>query len=212
MEISGNNLEKIEKLKKLKEHYLKVKPLIKKRMKEFSETFEKGEKEIFRGLCFCILTAGTSAELGIKTIKELGDLIFYGSKEEIVEKLKKCYRFYNLRGEYIFLARNSFNIADLNLNHFERREILVKKIKGLGYKESSHFLRNIGFKGYAILDKHVINLLFDLGVLETNKKPKNKNEYLEIERKMHEFSEKIKINFDDLDLVLWSFKTGKVLK
>jgi N-glycosylase/DNA lyase len=199
-------------LNDLREHYSKVKLLIEQRMNEFALAGKKGEKEIFRELCFCLLTAGASAELGIKTINHLGESIFEGDKSEIISKLKEIYRFYNVRGEYIFLAREKFDVKDLDLEHLQRRKVLIEKIKGLGYKESSHFLRNIGFKGYAILDKHVINLLYELGVIETNKAPKNEKEYLEIEGKMKSFSNEVGIDFDDLDLALWSYKTGEVLK
>ena len=41
----------------------------------------------------------------------------------------------------------------------------TRRIKGLGYKEASHFLRNIGFPGYAILDKHILNSLREMGVI-----------------------------------------------
>ena len=42
-----------------------------------------------------------------------------------------------------------------------------KAVKGLGYKEASHFLRNIGVKGHAILDKHVMRCLAEIGVIDT---------------------------------------------
>ena len=89
---------------------------------------------------------------------------------------------------------------------------LNKDIKGLGYKEASHFLRNIGFKGYAILDKHIINSLHEFGILKTNEKPKNNKEYLEIEQKFIYFSKDIGIAMDELDLLLWSRKNGRILK
>jgi len=39
----------------------------------------------------------------------------------------------------------------------EAREYLVDHVKGLGFKESSHFLRNIGFSDkVAIIDRHVL--------------------------------------------------------
>lgn len=199
-------------LNELIEHYSKVRPLIEKRMKEFEEVGKSGSEEIFRELCFCLLTAGASAELGIKTINHLGDTVFVGSKEDVVCKLKECYRFYNIRGNFIFLARESFKPEFLKLDFISRRDEIVKNVKGIGYKEASHFLRNIGFKGYAILDKHVISLLFELAVLSSGKPPKNRKEYLEIEAKMKDFSKKVGIDFDHLDLVLWSYKTGKVLK
>ena len=199
-------------ISEIKEHYEKFKLLIKQRMFEFEKTGKRGQNEIFRELCFCILTAGTSAELGIKTINHLGDVIFDGSEEETLNRLKEVYRFYNVRARFIFLARENFKKINLDDKSVDIRDKVVENIKGIGYKEASHFLRNIVFKGYGILDKHIINCLFELGVIKEAIPPKNKRDYLEIEEKMKKFSEKIRIDFDELDLVLWSFKTGKVLK
>ncbi len=197
----------------LKNHHSSNREIIQNRLNEFSDIIKrKDEKEIFKELCFCILTAGASAELGIKTINHIGDVIHDGSEEEIVSKLKEIYRFYNLRGNYIFLARKNFTIDILDLPQNERRDEIVKRIKGIGYKEASHFLRNIGYKDYAILDKHILNCLVELGVLENNVPPKNRNKYFEIEETLKKFSGEIGIDFDELDLVLWSWKTGKVLK
>ena len=88
----------------------------------------------------------------------------------------------------------------------------MKNVRGLGYKEASHFLRNIGFQGLAILDKHILSSLAEFGVIKENRPPKNRKEYLEIEGKMRRFAEEIKIDMDELDLLLWSRKTGKILK
>ena len=205
-------LDSLMEIQDIQDHYNRFKPIIKQRIIEFEERGKKGEKEIFRELCFCLLTAGTSAELGIKTIDYLGETIFNGNEEDIIKKLEEIYRFHHVRGRFIFLARQNFDINILNLSPIERREEIVKKIKGIGYKEASHFLRNIGYKNYAILDKHIINCLYELGVLENNIPPKNPKNYLEFEKKMKQFSKDIGIDFDELDLVLWSFKTGKVLK
>ena len=196
--------------KELIQHYEKFKPEIKNRLNEFEQIDKENKKELFKELCYCLLTAGTSAELSLKTIEYIGGVIHYGTEEEIIAKLKEIYRFYNIRGNYIFLARDKFK--DLDITNENIREQLVDEIKGLGMKEASHFLRNIGFKGYAILDKHIIQCLYELNVLENNKPPKSIKHYLEIEEIMKSFSNKINISMDELDLVLWSWKTGKVLK
>jgi N-glycosylase/DNA lyase len=83
-------------------------------------------------------------------------------------------------------------------------------IIGIGYKECSHFLRNIGFTGFAILDKHVISMLNLLGC--NVQKPRNKKEYKEVEQKMIDFAKYIELNIDHLDLVFWSYKTGEIIK
>ena len=95
-----------------------------------------------------------------------------------------------------------------------RRDWLVqeKGVKGLGYKEASHYLRNIGFTGYAILDKHVLNCLAELGIIDDPRPPNTRARYLSTEAKLRKLTAKINIDFDELDLVLWSMKTGVILK
>ena len=88
----------------------------------------------------------------------------------------------------------------------------MDNVKGFGYKEASHFLRNIGFKGYAILDKHILNSLIEFGVVDEIKMPLNRDRYLGIEGKMKVFSNEIGIPMDELDLLLWSRRNGRILK
>ena len=87
-----------------------------------------------------------------------------------------------------------------------------KGIKGLGYKEASHFLRNIGLKGYAILDKHILRSLAELKIIDDPKPPNTRSKYLTIENSLKKLADKTGIDFDELDLVLWSLKTGEILK
>ena len=105
------------------------------------------------------------------------------------------------------------NIINSNSEEQEIREWLVKNIKGLGYKEASHFLRNIGFKNIAIIDYHIIDILARYRII---KKPKTRSltrkRYLEIERVLRELSEKTGLALGELDLYLWFLETGRVLK
>jgi N-glycosylase/DNA lyase len=96
----------------------------------------------------------------------------------------------------------------------ERRDWLARTrgIKGLGYKESSHFLRNVGLRGYAILDKHILRSLAELGVVESPDPPTTRARYLATEERLRRFAREVGIDFDELDLVLWSMKTGEILK
>ena len=95
-----------------------------------------------------------------------------------------------------------------------RRDFFAKNpgVKGVGYKEASHYLRNIGYRGYAILDKHILRTLFEIGVTDSPNPPGTKKKYLSVEDRMRKFAEDIKINFDELDLLFWSNKTGVILK
>ena len=62
------------------------------------------------------------------------------------------------------------------------------------------------------MDKHILNSLCELGVITEAKRPANRQKYLEIEEKMKDFCETIKIGVDEMDLLLWSLKTGEILK
>jgi len=212
------------KTEDLKLSYRSKKLQIKNRIIEFESLSNSADdNRIFQELVFCILTAGTSAEMGIKVIEEIKDIVLTGNRLEIKNKLKGIYRFYNIRSDYIFHTREylisnyGFKIREL-LDSFnnssERRDFfaLNKNIKGIGFKEASHFLRNIGYKGYAILDKHIINSLAELGVIKENKMPTNRKKYMEIEKEYKIYAKENDFDIDELDLLIWSEKTGKILK
>jgi len=201
--------ELIEVVNKLKLKNSEVRSVVEARMKEFDSVMNGGQKEIFRELCFCLLTAGTSAELGLKTIEHIGDIIFNGSEKDIQKKLKECYRFHTIRAGYIRNARDKFR--DLDVKDENIREDLVKNIKGIGMKEASHFLRNIGLSDYAIIDFHIVDLLVRNGLIE---KPKTitPKKYVEIENVLRELAQETGTSLGELDLYLWYEETGKILK
>ena len=185
-----------------------IRNVINNRIQEFSSV-PHDFKNLFRELAFCILTAGTSADLGLRTIQHLGDELFSGSQEELQEKLKEIYRFHTIRAGYIYEARNNFKQIDVDDKNI--RNLLVKDIKGIGMKEASHFLRNIGFSNYAIIDFHIIDLLVREGLIEKPKTLTSKR-YIEIENVLRELAKKTDLSLGELDLYLWHLETGKVLK
>ena len=209
-------------LNTLKKEYDLKKEKIKQRLRDFEEVFNKGNKKIFEELCFCILTPNASAKMGINAMNSVKPILYTGNLQDLQNALKSSgYRYPNKRAEYILEVREFIkNILQFQLKEKilsfddkdELRDYIVNNIKGVSYKESSHFLRNIGFKGYCIIDKHILNCLTELDILESNKRPINKKQYLEIEQKMKEFSNTLNINIDELDLLLWSHKTGEILK
>lgn len=199
---------------------------IRARLREFRDVWHNGsDARLWEELVYCIFTAGASARMGLRAVEAIRPLLEQGAAEAMTRALVKAraYRYYNARPAYVVTTRDylqqsfAMRLRD-RLNGFsdplERRDWLAKepRIKGLGYKESSHFLRNIGFKGYGILDKHVLRCLSELGAIDSPKPPTTRSRYLEVESRMQEFSRQLQIDFDELDLVLWSMKTGEVLK
>lgn len=189
-----------------------IREVISLRTSEFEELGKKSKEEIFKELCFCLLTANFSASGGIKIQNEIKDGFRVLSKEELSKKLKELgHRFPNVRAEYICLARESF--PKINFDSKDVRGEVVENIKGLGMKEASHFLRNVGFGDYAIIDFHIVDFLVKQNLLEAQKtKQIAPRKYLEIESLLREIAEKTNLSLGELDLYLWYLETGKVLK
>jgi len=202
--------------------YKKRKKEIRNRLKDFENNYKKGDKHVFSELCFCILTPQANAVKCSKAIEELikTELLFNGQPKEISPYLIGT-RFLNKKAEFVVNARGlfkkngCFSIKDYidKKDIFKTREWIVENVKGIGYKEASHFLRNIGFgKNLAILDVHILKNLKEYGVIGRIPKTLSRNEYLKIENKVRDFCGKIDIPMDELDLLFWSRETGFVFK
>lgn len=211
---------------RLRVTHLKRRREIRERLNEFDSVWQSGsDARLWEEMVYCIFTAGASAAMGLTAVCAVRPLLDRGSRTAITRALKKppAYRFHNVRAAHIvatraYLRRTVSMRLREQLAGFEdaaeRRDWLARnpEIKGLGYKEASHFLRNIGFKGYGILDKHIVRCLVELGIIHSAKPPTSRTRYLETEGRMKTFAEAVGIDFDELDLALWSMKTGKVLK
>jgi|SRR5581483_169930 len=211
---------------RLRASYAERQKEIRARLRDFRRIWQTGsDRRLWEEMVYCIFTAGSSAKMGLTAVDAVRPLLADGNRAAITRALKKppAYRFHNVRAEHLvttreYLLRNfSMRLRD-QLNSFhdplDRRDWLARTpgIKGLGYKEASHFLRNIGFKGYGILDKHIVRSLCELGVIDSPKPPTTRARYLETEQRMREFAASTRFDFDELDLLLWSMKTGEILK
>lgn len=179
---------------------------------------KKSRQKILKELCFCILTPQSKAVNCWSAVEELFKKGFPECGVKTVEKvLQTKVRFYRNKTKYLFELVKKFDfIYKVICRNFEPRvlrEILVKEIKGLGFKEASHFLRNIGYSfDLAILDRHILKNLRKLKVIKEIPKSLTRNKYLEIEQKFINFSKKVKIPVVDLDLLFWAKQTGFVFK
>jgi len=210
---------KISELKKIYKHRRRAIAL---RLSEFDKLRDSGHDRFFEELCFCLLTPQSKAESCGQIISDLKKkgLLYKGSRKQLEPLLKRT-RFYRNKARYLMLARRVFSKEEII--RFKRkisqqgplaaRQWLIDNIKGLGYKESSHFLRNIGFgQDLAILDVHVLRSLQRLGVIEELPKSLSPNKYLGIEEKVRRFASKLGIPASHLDLLFWSIGTGKIFK
>ena len=194
----------------------KIKGIVKKKLKEFESFSRKNNEEWFSELCFCILTANSKARTALSIQEELGAKGFCGASLSEVRKciIKHKHRFHNNKSRYIVEARKHLDVkSKLNgLSDFEAREWLVENVKGMGYKEASHFLRNVGRKSLAILDRHILNLMAEEGIIKEKPKSLARKSYLEIEEKFIKTAKKFRMSPAEIDMHMWHMKTGEVLK
>ena len=213
----------IEKQKEIDEVYKKFRNDIDEAIKGYASTIDYEEKDYFAEIAFCILTPQSKARnawSAIEKLKENG-LLYTGTEEEIVNYLNVV-RFKNNKAKYLIelrdlMTRNgkldSKNILKEIGDVFEKRNWILKNIKGMGLKEAAHVLRNLGYGRYlAILDRHVLKNLKELGVIKEIPKTLTPKIYFEIEEKMKEYSKYVNIPMDALDLVFWSQQAGEVFK
>ncbi len=201
---------------------LKVSPVsvvVKERLEEFKLLNTLPEDEWFSELCFCLLTANSSAKKGMQIQTEIGDGFSTLPKKELSAELKRLgYRFFNKRAEYIVGARPYSRDLKKNIQKLAKkdtrkaREWLVENVKGLGYKEASHFLRNVGYTDIAILDRHILRVMHDNQMIPEVPKSLNKVQYLTYENVLRLVAYRLKLSLAAMDLYLWYTQTGKVLK
>ncbi|OWP57449.1 MAG: hypothetical protein B2I17_00620 [Thermoplasmatales archaeon B_DKE] len=193
-----------------------VSEIIAGRAQEFRQAGKSSKEFIFGELCFCILTANTSADMGVSTQNLIGLEGFMEHDEgKLRDELKRVkYRFYNLRSKYIVEARWIIDkLPDLMENsdrHFVR-DYLVDNVKGIGYKEASHFLRNVGIFDFAILDKHILRML-SAEYPGVRIKVSTRQSYLETERYVMDIARDMGMEPGILDLYMWKLATGKIIK
>ena len=211
-------------LLRLKSSYSAKKKLIRCRLDEFRNTFEKGDDvRIFEELVFCIFAAGASARMAVKSVESVKGALLTADSRELSRRLKGVHRFPNSRANYVLHTREwlrkdyDFRLKDLILylnGPVKRRDFFAnyRGVKGIGYKEASHFLRNIGFRGYAILDKHILQSLHELGVIDDPRPPTKRSTYMSTEKEFKRFAKYVQIDFDELDLLMWSERTGEIIK
>jgi N-glycosylase/DNA lyase len=210
--------------RELKAIHDEIRPEIRRQVRAFRQIWIEGtEEDVFCELVFCLLTPQSSAFRCARALEILRgrDLVLRGSAGEISGELA-IVRFRNRKASFIVQARAHFLRHDALMvretllsagDVLARRRWLSSSIKGLGWKEASHFLRNTGFgDDLAILDRHILRNLVRLGVLHGIPSSLNGRHYLRIEEDMRAFSRDIGIPMGDLDFVLWYREAGAVFK
>ncbi len=205
--------------------YPEIRPRIESRLRDFEEIWlARDHGTIFKELVFCLFTPQSKARICWETVEELEEsgLLTKGCKEEISDGICRV-RFRHNKAGYVVELREKFGPSqgirkltatlDSLPDNSSRRRWLVENVKGLGYKEGSHFLRNIGLgDDIAILDRHILRNLERYGVIEMVPGYLTPGEYMEIEERMSLFADHMGIPMSHLDFVFWYKETGDIFK
>jgi len=204
--------------------YSRIHDEISSRIEEFEQLWESGtEEELFNEFAFCLLTPQSKAKscwIAVEKLRNNGLLLNAGS--DVIAKKLAGVRFHYKKAANIERARELFikngkfdvrtSIMQFN-NPFDTRDWLVQNVQGMGYKEASHFLRNIGHgEDFAILDRHIIRNLKCFKIIDEIPKYLTGKNYLDIEEKMRQFAYDIEIPMNHLDLLFWFKETGEIFK
>lgn len=212
--IPANRTQQLEEMERL---YIERQIAIKKRLNEFAKV---PPSEYFFELIYCLLTPQSSAKHAELAVANLRAVEFNErdvDPEPILRHKDNYIRFHKTKAHHLIRLKTQFPVIIIKLvepiSSLELREWLVKNVVGLGYKEATHFLRNIGkSQNLAILDRHILRTLKRLEVIRLIPNSISRKRYLQIERRFAEFADNIGIPLDDLDLLFWSIETGEIRK
>ena len=198
------------------------------------------EHDIWKELCFCLLSGNVSYELTKSVIDVLDYKGFLDcewilnnkkSHKTLFEELNNSnfkprknngdlrrYRYPAKRSIQIIKAAKIIysnhtlkQILSSNESETDTRSWFVKTIPGLGIKESSHFLRNIGFSdSLAIIDIHVLAFLKKYNLIDfASTSSLTTNRYLVLEKILQNIASYHDLEIPLLDLAIWHYMRHK---
>ena len=192
---------------------------------------ERSEEELFREAIACILGSQVSYEMALAAtdaLEENGLLTYSGDEVSYAKSIAavlsmplyrpewggaRRYRFpeskakaISATAEYFYRDGNTFQKFLMETDcPISTRRLMVKNAKGIGPKQASMLLRNIGVSHeFAILDTHLLRFMGMIGL----KAPKQNSlsslaAYEKIEQNFMEYSDRSGWPIDILDQAIW---------
>ena len=173
----------------------------------------------FYELLFCLMTPQSKAVHAEVIVNYLKDMSYQENGGEVVHLLRDpahYIRFHNMKAARLENARSEWprirTVIAADKPWREKRDELAVTVNGFGLKEASHYLRNIGGRGLAIIDRHLLTNLVECRVYGSVPRVSTPRQYRNIERRFSTFSDRVGIDMDELDLLFWSEMTGLIVK
>lgn len=196
--------------------FAELRPQILARLEDFCRV---PPEQRFYELCYCLCTPQSKAENANAAVTILQERDFERTGFNPVSILRdkahyirfhetKALRLLKAREEWLYIA----SVLDSSLNDEQKREWLVENVDGMSWKEASHYLRNIGYRNLAILDRHTLKHLVRCGVFAEVPNIAGKARYLDAGEGFKKFAAHVGIPMDELDLYFWASEAGLILK
>ena len=199
------------------QQYLMRRTEIKQRLREFNAV---SPHDYFYELCYCLLTPQSKALHCNEVVRLLREHDFQNidfDPEPFLHPQPSIYvRFHKTKAKRLRAMKFIFPEIDVvlskKISDKSMRDELVAIVSGLGMKEASHFLRNIGKTNVTIIDRHILKNFVRYRIIPEYPKTISRKNYLLLERAFEAFADELHIPPDEFDLLLWSNETGFVLK
>ncbi len=200
------------------EHWRTHAEAIRSRLAEFRSV--RTEEYIWE-LFYCLLTPqsrASNAELAVERLRGARFLERRFDPSPILRDPLHYIRFHNQKARRLLEAADAeasilAMLVDPALDAPSRREWLVGNVGGLGWKEASHVLRNIGHLELAIIDRHILKHMVRLGALTAVPKSiGTRRAYFELESSFADLARRFGLRLQELDLLIWSLEEGSVRK
>jgi N-glycosylase/DNA lyase len=211
-------MKRYREIEALRQEHTQRSRAIRSRLAEFALV---PRDEWFFELAYCLLTPQSSARSAALAMEALRAAGYPEAPVDPTPALRGngyYIRFHLTKSRHLLAAaarRDEIIEAVAAARGSDGRELrfwLVREVRGLGWKEASHFLRNIGFRDLAILDRHILRNLRRHGVIRAIPPSLPEKRYIAIERAFLAFAAATGVSMDELDLVFWSRETGQILK
>lgn len=181
------------------------------------------EDDLWRELVSCILGSRVKFETACAAVERLDDMCllchprrtsnFDQYETDILATLSGKYPFYKLRANQVRRAAELLygsggsirGLLDNTADFREMRQHLISEIPGLGPKQSSLFLRNIGYAdSIAVLDVHILTYMNWAGLTPVIEKSiPTIRKYETLENSFVEHSLSSGYSLEQFDLAVW---------
>lgn len=179
------------------------------------------DTDVFYHVVFCLLVPAGNAKQTDKAVQHLrqidymnttvDDITLYSYLRPYVRfPRQKAIRLHSFKRSAKSFIKGLKSMVKGGTSSHELRDYLRNRVKGMGYKAASHFLRDIGALDLAIVDTHVLKYKpYFMPKDKQHYEPGSPKQYLEIEEYFMKWAyEEFDMAPAHLDWFLWCKESG----